>query len=172
LALVRKAAHLIRELLAEHGLNTVPVATGSKGYHVIANLDGDADWESVIGAVQKLAALAVSRHPDVMTVAFRVANRGQRVFVDWMRNAPMATVVAPYSLRAKSNASAAAPLSWTEIDSFAPDHFTIDDADELLERPDSLIDLAASKTKKAMSSIDAAFDRSGLLLETFDRFRS
>src|SRR5436305_6122274 len=34
-ALVRRAAHLVREALAGHGLGCVPVGTGSKGYHLV-----------------------------------------------------------------------------------------------------------------------------------------
>ncbi|MGZ3421552.1 MAG: non-homologous end-joining DNA ligase LigD, partial [Polyangiales bacterium] len=36
LALVRRAALVMRDALAELGLPTVPIATGSKGYHVVA----------------------------------------------------------------------------------------------------------------------------------------
>ena len=33
---VRRAAYIVRDALAEHGLASVPVATGSKGYHVVS----------------------------------------------------------------------------------------------------------------------------------------
>ena len=114
------------------------------------------------------------KHPDDLTITFRVAARGNRVFIDWLRNNPSATVIAPYSLRARPRASVATPLAWEEIESIAPDAFTIDDVDRLLDRLDSLAQLtaAASDPTAFVQSVNDAFDRSGLVLEKFDRFRS
>jgi bifunctional non-homologous end joining protein LigD len=171
-ALVRRAAAIAREALAGFGLATVPVATGSKGYHVIAPIAPAVGWEAVAGATHKLATLLAAQHPDVMTIAFRISNRGERVFVDWMRNQPMATVIAPYSLRARPRATVAAPLAWGEVATHAPDAFTIADVDRLLERPDTLADLAPGDGAAFVAAVDEAFVRSGLVLERFDRFRS
>ena len=134
---VRRAAYLVRDALAERGLATVPVATGSKGYHVVAPIRPTASSDTVGLALQKFAALLAARHEEELTIVFRVALRGGRVFVDWLRNNPIATVVAPYSLRARPRASVATPLAWGEIDSTDPDAFTIADLDRLLERPDT-----------------------------------
>ena len=172
--LVRRAAHLTRDALAELGLTTVPVATGSKGYHVVAPIRPTVPGETLAATAQKVAALIAAKHPDELTTAFRVAGRGERVFVDWLRNLPHATVVAPYSLRARPRASVAAPLAWEEIDATPPDRFTIDDVARLLDRPDSLVALAKtpSDPEAFVTAVEAAFERSGLVLETFDRFRS
>jgi bifunctional non-homologous end joining protein LigD len=171
-ALVRRAAHVVRDALGEHGLPTVPVATGSKGYHLVSVLSPTTDGDVLATALQQLAMLLVAAHPDSLTLAFRVASRGERVFVDWMRNHPLATVIAPYSLRAKPRATAAAPLAWDEIDALAPDAFSIADVDRLLDRPDTVATLAPADAAPFCTSVNAAFDRSGLVLETFDRFRS
>ena len=173
-ALVRRAAHLMRDALVELGLETVPIATGSKGYHVVAAIRPSPSAQAIAIAAQKVAALVAAKHPDVMTIAFRIALRGERVFVDWLRNLPSATVVAPYSLRARPRASTATPLTWDEIDAMAPDAFGIDDAARLLDRADSLAELATrpSDGDAFVAAADAAFERSGLVLETFDRFRS
>jgi bifunctional non-homologous end joining protein LigD len=174
LGAVRRAAKLVREALDAMKLTTVPVATGSKGYHLVAAIAPQLDGETIAVVTQKLAALLAADHPDELTTVFRTALRGGRVFIDWMRNNPGATVVSPYSLRARPNASVATPLHWEELDVHAPDGFTMDDVDRLLERPDPLVDLAAAEQDATpfVSAVDAAFDRSGLVLETFDRFRS
>jgi bifunctional non-homologous end joining protein LigD len=174
IAEVRLAARLTRDALAEHGLASVPIATGSKGYHVAVALTPTIEvWELAL-AVQKFAALLVARHPDALTTTYRIALRGGRVFLDWLRNNPMSTVIAPYSLRATPRASVAAPLSWDELDRTPPSAFTIDDAVQLCERPDSLAELAAAPSDgtRFVAEVNAAFERSGLQLETFDRFRS
>jgi bifunctional non-homologous end joining protein LigD len=173
LAAVRRAAKRVREALDALRLTTVPVATGSKGYHLVAVITPGIDGGTIAVATQKLAALLAADHPEELTTVFRTALRGGRVFVDWMRNNPGATVVAPYSLRARPRASVAAPLHWAEIDAHAPDAFTMDDVDRLLDRPDPLADLARAQDAAAfVSAVDAAFERSGLVMETFDRFRS
>jgi bifunctional non-homologous end joining protein LigD len=125
-------------------------------------------------ALQKLAALVTEKHLDDLTTAFRVAKRGGRVFLDWLRNRPLATVVVPYSLRARANASVATPLGWSELETMAPDAFTIADVDRLLDRADTLADLAKTPADAApfVAAVDAAFERSGLVIEPFDRFRS
>jgi bifunctional non-homologous end joining protein LigD len=172
--LVRRAAVVVRETLAELGLPTIPVATGSKGYHVVAAITPAVDSFEIATTLQKLAALLAHDHPELLTTTFRVASRGRRVFVDWLRNNPGATVVAPYSLRARPRATVATPLAWDELDATAPDAFSIDDVDQLLERPDTLAEIAASPSDPGpfRARVEERFEASGIELETFDRFRS
>jgi len=171
---VRQAALVVRDALGELGLNSVPIATGSKGYHVVAAIVPSVRAELLAHCAHKLATLLAAQHPALLTVSYRIALRGQRVFLDFLRNAPMASVVAPYSLRATPRATLATPLSWDELAQHAPDSFSIADVDALLERPDSLAELARapSDPRPFVERVDAAFDRSGLELESFDRFRS
>jgi bifunctional non-homologous end joining protein LigD len=171
---VRRAALVVRDALAEHGLASVPVATGSKGYHVVSAIRTSASFETIGTTLQKFAALLAANHEEELTIVFRVALRGGRVFVDWLRNNPIATVVAPYSLRARPRATVAVPLSWTELETTDPDAFAIDDVDRLLDRADPLAELASapSETDRFVAGVDTAFEASGLVLEPFDRFRS
>src|SRR5262249_7786334 len=128
----------------------------------------------VVGiALHKFAALLAAKHPEELTTVFRIAGRGQRVFVDWLRNFPNATVVAPYSLRARPKASVATPLGWNELETTDPDAFTIDDIERLVDRPDSVAELAQTPSdfEPFVAAVDEAFARSGLELATFDRFR-
>jgi bifunctional non-homologous end joining protein LigD len=170
--LVRRAARVVREALRAYGVESAPVATGSKGYHVVARLEPKAGGDAVALAAQKLAAMLVARHPDELTIVFRIANRGPRVFLDWMRNHALATYVVPYSLRARPRATVAAPLGWEELDDVAPDGFTIDDAARLLDRPDTVAALAPADPRAFVARVEAEFEVSGIVLEAFDRFRS
>jgi bifunctional non-homologous end joining protein LigD len=172
--LARRASRITRDTFAKWGLESVPVATGSKGYHVVAPIVPDVGFDVIGATVQKLAALLADDHPDELTVVFRVALRGGRVFVDWLRNNPVASAVAPYSLRARPTAPVATPLSWDEVDTTVPDAFTIADVERLLERADPLVALTRTPgdASKLVAGVDAAFAERGLVLETFDRFRS
>jgi bifunctional non-homologous end joining protein LigD len=174
LALVRRAAHIVHDKLRELGLNTTPVATGSKGYHLVAAIEPAIEADALGLALQQLAELLAHDHPEQLTTAFRVANRGERVFIDWLRNHALATVVAPYSLRARPRASVAAPLEWAELERVAPDDFTIDDLDRLLDRPDPLARVTGAPLdpRPFVQAVATEFERSGLELQVFDRFRS
>jgi bifunctional non-homologous end joining protein LigD len=173
-ALVRRAALIVREAFARHGIASVPVATGSKGYHVVAPIRPELPGDVVMTTMQKLAALLAAENEGELTIAFRIAARGGKVFVDWLRNTPLATVVAPWSLRARPRATIAMPLAWDELEHFAPDAFSLVDARSHLARPDPLADLARAPSDAArfVTEVAVAFDAAGLVLQTFDRFRS
>jgi len=75
----------------------------------------------------------------------RKAGRGERVYLDIMRNAYAQTAVAPYSVRARRGAPVATPLDWDELDSpgMRSDRFTIADVPRrLAERADPWADMA------------------------------
>jgi bifunctional non-homologous end joining protein LigD len=172
--LVRRAAYRTRDELAGFGLASAAVATGSKGYHVVAPIRRTVPGGALATAMQQLAVLLAAAEPELFTTAFRIARRGERVFLDWLRNEPGASYVAPYSLRATARATVATPLGWDEVATTAPDGFTIDDAARLVEREDPLAALATRPGDAVpfVAAIDLAFERSGLVLEPFDRFRS
>jgi bifunctional non-homologous end joining protein LigD len=171
-ALVRRAAAATRALCTELGITTMPLATGSKGYHVIARIAPSVDLGTTSTAMQQLATLLVHRHDDIFTSAFRIERRGRRVFVDWMRNHYGATVIAPFSLRAREGAPVAVPLTWDELDERAPDAFNLDNIDARLEHDDPLDALEPQDARAICTRINEAFDEADLELEQFDRFRS
>ncbi|MDP9494985.1 MAG: ATP-dependent DNA ligase, partial [Actinomycetota bacterium] len=130
--LVRAAATALRPILEDHGIPTLPLASGSKGYHLRARLAPILDIEAVAVIARGIAAVASANHDELMTVAFRKADRGDRVFVDWLRNSGRSTSVVPWSLRPRSGAPVAAPLGWDELDSVAPDDIRLRHVDERL----------------------------------------
>lgn len=114
--LVRRAAHILRELFEQLGLPAFVKTTGSKGLHVIAPLDDEATFDEVGALATRIGALVCRRHPDILTMEFYKKDRKGRLFVDVMRNAIGATLVAPYSLRGRPGAPLAAPIEWRELD--------------------------------------------------------
>jgi len=96
--LVRRAALVLRELVEPLGLPTFAKLTGSKGLHVVAPLDDAAEFDEVGALATRIGALVCRRHPDFLTMEFYKKDRKGRLFVDVMRNAIGATLVAPYSL--------------------------------------------------------------------------
>ena len=169
--LVRESASLLRSVLEAHEIPTVILASGSKGYHLRTRLEPSLTGNEVAGVARGTAALATAAHPDTMTLAFRKANRGDRVFVDWLRNAAYSTSVVPWSLRPRAGAPAAVPLSWEEVDSVEPDGFGLRSIQERLAS-DPWADTAPVDLTNAVETVEQSLSDAGIVLEPFDRFRS
>lgn len=169
--LVRLAATEMRKVLQAFGIPTLLLTSGSKGYHLRAPLDPAFDIETVALVTRGTAALAAAANDDLMTLAFRKADRGERVFVDWMRNTSRSTSVVPWSLRPRAGAPLASPLAWSELKDIAPDGIRLDNvAGRMRKRPWSKpepVDLAGMAER-----VQDALSEAGIELEPFDRFRS
>lgn len=140
---------------------------------MVAPITANVPVETLAESAQMFAALLAAEHTELLTDAFRIAQRGRRVFLDWLRNNPVAHGIAPYSLRASARANVAVPLRWDELDQVAPDAFTIADVERLRERDDPLTALAAlpGDARPFVDGVREAFVRAGLMIEVFDRFR-
>ncbi len=171
LDLVRLAAREMRTVLDDYGIPTLLLTSGSKGYHLRAPLAPTLDFESVAFVARGTAAIASAANEELMTLAFRKADRADRVFIDWMRNTPRSTSVVPWSLRPKEGAPVATPISWTELDRVSPDQVRMDNvAQRSRKRPWAKarpVDLSG-----VVEKVEADLASSGMVLEPFDRFRS
>jgi bifunctional non-homologous end joining protein LigD len=113
---VRAAALQARDLLAELGLESLVKTSGSKGFHVVVPLDGEADFDEVGSFANAVAAALVERDPERLTLAFSKAERGGRIYVDVGRNGYSATIAAAYAVRARPGAPVSAPCAWEEVE--------------------------------------------------------
>ncbi len=135
---VRRAALWTQALLDGLGLASLPMATGSRGLHVFVPLDRAADFDEVKAFSRAVARTLAAQHPDVLTVEMRKNKRGNRVFIDILRNDYAQTAVAPFSVRARPGAPVATPLAWSEVRSsrLRPDKYTIKTLFQRLARRD------------------------------------
>lgn len=173
-AMVGEAARVTRHFLDELAVPTIPLATGSKGYHLVAPILPTLPYEQVERFARGSAALLALAAPDLMTVEFRIERRQGRVFVDWLRNRWSSTGVVPWSLRARRGAPAAVPIEWSELAATRPDRWTIRSAADLLSEPDPLVELAGRPTDLAgaAAAVAGRLAAQGIELDEFDRFRS
>lgn len=109
------------------GLTAYVKTTGGKGLHVHVPLRPDADFDSVRRFARDAAGVLASRSPRHLTVEQRKEHRGQRIYLDIMRNAYAQMVVAPYSVRTRHGAPVATPLHWEELSErgLSPRQFTM-----------------------------------------------
>ena len=124
---LRSALLLLRELLAELGLESWVKTSGSKGFHVVVPLDRKADCGQVARFAHAVARTFVARDPEHLTLEFYKADRGGRILVDTGRNEFGATYAAAYAVRPKPNAPVSAPCTWEEVESgsVGPQSFTL-----------------------------------------------
>ncbi len=110
-----KAALYLREVLNEFGLDGYVKTTGSHGLHVIVPIARRMDFIPVRDFARRLAQVLAARHPREVTTEIRIGKRGDRVYVDVLRNSYGQTAVAPYAVRALPGAPVAAPVFWEEL---------------------------------------------------------
>ena len=112
---MRNAALALRKLLTELGLPVYVKTTGSRGVHVVSQLDRSADFDTVRTFAEAVAWYLADMDPGNLTVEQRKEKRKGRVFIDTLRNSYAQTAVAPYALRARPGAPVAAPITWEEL---------------------------------------------------------
>ncbi|HEX6300941.1 MAG TPA: ATP-dependent DNA ligase [Acidimicrobiia bacterium] len=170
-ASVRAAAVVMREVLDRFGISPVLMASGSNGYHLRARIVPDVEADTVARITRGTSALAVAAHPEKLTLAFRKAERGSRVFVDWLRNAPYSTSVVPWSLRARTGAPVAVPISWDELDDVDPNGIRFANVTQRFDL-DPWQDIVTHDFGPVANQVGETLDTAGIELEPFDRFRS
>jgi bifunctional non-homologous end joining protein LigD len=123
---VRAAARDAGERLREAGLVTYAMLTGSRGVHVVCPLRRGPDFTAVHHFARALAERMVADNPRRLTLEWRRADRGARIYVDVNRNAYAQHVVAPYSVRPRPRAPVAMPIELAELSDsrLKPDRYT------------------------------------------------
>ena len=109
-----EAAGVMRKLLENLELPSVPKTSGKRGIHVFVPLAAGYTHEEVADFACSIAAAVAASVPGI-TVERALAKRRGRLYLDCMQNGYGKTVVAPYSLRAIDGAPVSAPLEWSEI---------------------------------------------------------
>ena len=108
-------AERLREHLVHDGLDPVVKTSGSKGMQVYAPIRvSDRDHPSRYA--RALAQELAGETPDEVVWRMEKVLRPGKVFVDWSQNNPAKTTVAPYSLRARPDATVSTPLGWDEVE--------------------------------------------------------
>ncbi|MEQ8697792.1 MAG: non-homologous end-joining DNA ligase [Bauldia litoralis] len=113
-AKIQRAAKRVRALLDDLDMASFVQTSGSRGLHVVVPLDRSADFDEARAFARDAAESLAERYPQELTVEQRKDKRGDRVFLDYLRNAYGQTSVAPYAVRAIEGAPVATPLRWSE----------------------------------------------------------
>ena len=133
-----QVALMVRDKLAERGLSSAPVTSGSKGLHLYAALPGKLTADEVRDEAQGIAQELTGERGDLVVWKMTKALRPGKVFLDWSQNTGAKTTITPYSLRGKGRPYVAAPRDWDEVEAGAEDPEGLDQLllDEVLARID------------------------------------
>ncbi|HEX6591342.1 MAG TPA: DNA ligase D, partial [Moraxellaceae bacterium] len=112
---VQEGALLIRALLRELELPVYLKTSGGKGLHLEVPLLRVHTWEEIKDFSHGIALHLEHELPGRFLASSAKSRRQSRIFIDYLRNAPGATTIAAYSLRARAGAAVATPLRWKEL---------------------------------------------------------
>lgn len=125
---VRELALALRALLNERDLPSFVKTTGSRGVHIHVPLRPEETFSDVKPVARRMSEELLERCPAIATMEARKERRGDRVFIDYLRNDHGMTAIAPYSLRARQSAPVATPIEWKELERHdsRPDRWRLD----------------------------------------------
>jgi bifunctional non-homologous end joining protein LigD len=98
------------------GLAVALKTSGASGIHIVLPLPPRTTYETSAELALRLAEAVVAANPEAATVERSVKERPKRsIYVDALQNARGKSMAAPYSVRARPEASVSAPLRPREL---------------------------------------------------------
>lgn len=113
---VVRMARAVRGVTDGMGLSSAVKTSGSRGIHIAIPLPKGADYATSAALALRVAEVVAQKMPELATLERRIAKRPEgTILLDVMQNARGKHMVAPYTLRARPDATVSAPLVWTEV---------------------------------------------------------
>jgi DNA ligase D-like protein (predicted ligase)/DNA ligase D-like protein (predicted polymerase)/DNA ligase D-like protein (predicted 3'-phosphoesterase) len=139
MAQLAEVARAVRDLIADIGLTTFPLTSGSKGLHLYSPLDKPVSSRGAVVLAKRVAQQLETSMPKLVTATMTKSLRAGKVFVDWSQNSGSKTTIAPYSLRGREYPTVAAPRSWEELDDKKLRQLRYDEVLKRVERDGDLL---------------------------------
>lgn len=111
----RQAALWLDEALSDLGLRSFVKTSGKTGLHVFVPVRRAYTYRQTHAFAKTVCGWLSRKHPDVLTVAWRVRDRVGKVFLDYNQNVRGKTLAVAYSLRPTPEATVSLPLTWEEL---------------------------------------------------------
>jgi len=107
-------ALLLRDKLGSLGLLPFVKTSGKKGLHVVVPIVPGHAFEVTRAFVHKIG-IDLAKENEIIVSEFKDTKKPGKVFVDYLQNSSMRTMVVPYSLRPTPQATVSTPLDWSEV---------------------------------------------------------
>ena len=112
-----RVAFLLKDALAQGGLEAWAKVSGSKGIQIYVPLNTPVTYAETQPFAKVLAERLEAEHPDLVIAAMAKAKRVNKVLIDWSQNSDFKTTVAVYSLRAgRDEPYVSMPVAWDELE--------------------------------------------------------
>ncbi len=106
---------LVRDLLAEYGLDAYAKVSGSKGLQVYVPVNRPTAYDVTTPFAKSVATRLERDAPKLVVSKQRKELRIGKVLVDWSQNVDSKTTICVYSLRARSRPTVSMPVTWDEV---------------------------------------------------------
>jgi bifunctional non-homologous end joining protein LigD len=137
---VLAVARHVKVVLDQLGVPSYPKTSGATGLQIYVPVErGSYTYGRVRAFVGACGRMIARADADRVTMAWRVADRAGKVFIDHNMNRQGANIAAAYSLRPEPGATVSTPLTWEEVleGGFEPRDFRIDNVwERFAERGD------------------------------------
>ena len=104
----------LKEKLVDCGLKPFVKTSGKKGLHVVVPIVPESPFE-ITRAFVHTVGIELAKLDDLVVSEFKDTKKPGKVFLDYLQNSPMRTMVVPYSLRPTPDATVSTPLEWNEV---------------------------------------------------------
>ncbi len=155
---VLTVARHIKVLLDQLGLTAFPKTSGATGLQIYVPVErGAYTYEQVRAFVGRCGRLITQADPNRVTMAWKIADRTGKVFIDHNMNRSGANISAAYSLRPELRAPVSTPLTWDEVfeGGFEPQDFRIDSVWERFARVGDLFDGVRTEAMDLSNAFEA-----------------
>lgn len=125
---VKEAAQIIRKFLKDRNIRPKIMTTGKSGLHLYYSVSGKQNFDQIREKARDFSQILEEKHQELLTTALKKDKRGNKIFIDYLRNSYGQTSVCPYSLRSNENAGIAHPVSWNKLEDLkASDAYNLKD---------------------------------------------
>jgi bifunctional non-homologous end joining protein LigD len=155
---VLTVARHIKVMLDQLGLTAFPKTSGATGMQIFMPLErGRYTYGQVRAFVRACGRLITHADPDRVTMAWKIADRTGKVFVDHNMNRSGANIAAAYSLRPELGAPVSTPVTWDEVmqGGFEPRDFRIDNVWERFAKVGDLFEGVRTQSMDLSNALES-----------------
>jgi bifunctional non-homologous end joining protein LigD len=110
-----EAIAIIGETLESLGIQSIPKTSGATGVQIIIPITKGHTFDDLRRMGQFIAKFLTEKHGDLFTIERLIKNRGDKIYIDYIQHAAGKSLSAPYTPRARVEATVSTPLTWEEV---------------------------------------------------------